>query len=120
MEKKPIINLKQHIRNPIKRKKKNKVKCSKPTESQKKKETKTQYTRLQPNLKKPEHEQQIHQVKQNHLSKKKKKAKPEQLNDNNQRQRKPQVLCKSDSVTLQQPHPEQSTARSEIPGAEPR
>ena len=29
--------------------------------------------RLQPNLKKPEHEQQIHQVKQNHLSKKKKK-----------------------------------------------
>ena len=54
--------------------KKNKVKCSKPTESQKKKkkkETKTQYTRLQPNLKKPEHEQQIHQVKQNHLSKKK-------------------------------------------------
>ena len=71
--------------------------------------------RLQPNLKKPEHEQQIHQVKQNHLSKKKKKAKPEQLNDNNQQQRKPQVLCKSDSATLQQPHPEQSTARSEIP-----
>ena len=28
--------------------------------------------RLQPNLKKSEHEQQIHQVKQNHLSKKKK------------------------------------------------
>ena len=40
MEKKPIINLKQHIRNPIKRKKKNKVKCSKPTESQKKKKKK--------------------------------------------------------------------------------
>ena len=27
----------------------------------------------------------------------------------------PQFLCKSDSATLQQPHPEQSTARSEIP-----
>ena len=31
--------------------------------------------RLQPNLKKLEHEQQIHQIKQNHLSKKKKNVK---------------------------------------------
>ena len=76
MEKKPIINLKQHIRNPIKRKKKQgnvQQTYGISKKKKKKKETKTHDTQLQPNLKKPEHEQQIHQVKQDHLSKKKKK-----------------------------------------------